>query len=67
MAGPGPPDGRAAGGAVRSAAVLERSRQAALQALMLDPLAAAVCSLEEIRQMFEEMWEAEQADLVASS
>ncbi len=34
---------------------------------MLDPLAAAVCSLEEIRQMFEEMWEAEQADLVASS
>jgi alpha-galactosidase len=44
-------------------AVQERDRQAALQALMLDPLTAAVCSPDEIRQMFEEMWEAERADL----
>jgi alpha-galactosidase len=46
-------------------AVLERDRDAALRALMLDPLTAAVCSLEETRQMFEEMWTAEQADLQA--
>jgi alpha-galactosidase len=45
--------------------VLERDRNAALRALMLDPLTAAVCSLEEIRQMFGEMWFAEQADLEA--
>jgi alpha-galactosidase len=46
-------------------AVLERDREAALHALMLDPLSAAVCSPEEIRGMFEEMWEAERADLQA--
>ena len=46
-------------------AVMERDRGAALKALMLDPLTAAVCSPEEIRRMFEEMWEAEQADLTA--
>jgi alpha-galactosidase len=46
-------------------AVLERDREAALGALMLDPLTAAVCSPEEIRQMFEEMWETERADLEA--
>jgi alpha-galactosidase len=44
-------------------AVLEQSRQAALHALMLDPLTAAVCSPDEIRSMFDEMWEAERADL----
>jgi alpha-galactosidase len=44
-------------------AVLERKREAALQALMLDPLTAAVCSPQEIRQMFDEMWVAERADL----
>ena len=44
-------------------AVMERDREAALGALMLDPLTAAVCSPEEIRQMFEEVWEAERADL----
>ncbi len=44
-------------------AVLEQDREAALHALMLDPLTAAVCSPQEIRQMFDEMWEAEQADL----
>ena len=36
-------------------AVLERNREAAVHALMLDPLTAAVCSPEEIRAMFEEM------------
>jgi alpha-galactosidase len=46
-------------------AVIERDREAALRALLLDPLAAAVCSPEEIRQIFEEMWEAERADLEA--
>jgi len=44
-------------------AVLELDREAALGALMLDPLTAAVCSPNEIRQMFEEMWAAERADL----
>jgi alpha-galactosidase len=41
----------------------EPDKEAALHALMLDPLTAAVCSPEEIRRMFEEMWEAERADL----
>jgi alpha-galactosidase len=36
-------------------AVLEQDREAALHALMVDPLTAAVCSLSEIRQMFDEM------------
>jgi alpha-galactosidase len=40
-------------------ALLERDRQSALYALMLDPLTAAVCSLDEIEQMFAEMWEAQ--------
>jgi alpha-galactosidase len=40
-------------------ALLEHDRQSALYALMLDPLTAAVCSLEEIRHMFDEMWEAQ--------
>jgi alpha-galactosidase len=40
-------------------AVLEEDREAAVHALMVDPLTAAVCSLEEIRQMFDEMVEAE--------
>jgi alpha-galactosidase len=46
-------------------AVLKLDRTAALHALMLDPLTAAVCSPEEIRQMFDEMWEAEREDLGA--
>ncbi len=46
-------------------AVLEEERLAAFQALCLDPLTAAVCSLSEIRAMFEEMAAAEQADLPA--
>ena len=41
-------------------AVLEEDREAAVHALMVDPLTAAVCSLEEIRQMFDEMVAAQQ-------
>ena len=40
-------------------AVLENNREAALHALMLDPLTAAVCSLEETRAMFQELMRAE--------
>jgi alpha-galactosidase len=39
--------------------LLEGDREAAVHALMLDPLTAAVCSLEEIRSMFDELYEAE--------
>jgi alpha-galactosidase len=44
-------------------ALLERDRRKAKYALMLDPLTAAVCSLEEIDRLFEEMWEAERESL----
>ncbi len=40
-------------------AALEHDRQAALHALLLDPLTAAVCSPAEIKQMFDELFEAE--------
>ena len=40
-------------------ALLEHDRTKALYALSLDPLTAAVCSLEEIEKMFGEMWEAQ--------
>jgi alpha-galactosidase len=40
-------------------AALEYDREAAIHALMLDPLTAAVCSLDEIRSMAEELFEAE--------
>ncbi|MDH7569633.1 MAG: alpha-glucosidase/alpha-galactosidase [Armatimonadota bacterium] len=40
-------------------AVQERNREAAFHALCLDPLTAAVVPLPKIREMFEEMWEAE--------
>jgi hypothetical protein len=33
---------------------------------MLGPLTAAVCSLEEIDRLFEEMWVAERESLTAS-
>jgi alpha-galactosidase len=46
-------------------ALLEGSREAAVHALMLDPLTAAVCSLGEIRTMFDEMWDAQRAHLQA--
>jgi alpha-galactosidase len=45
--------------------LMERDRRKAKYALMLDPLTAAVCSLEEIDRLFEEMWEAERASLSA--
>jgi alpha-galactosidase len=43
--------------AVRAA--LERDREAAFHAVALDPLTAAILPLHQIREMFEEMWEAE--------
>ena len=45
--------------------LMERSKQKAKYALMLDPLTSAVCSLDEIDRMFEEMWEAERESLRA--
>ncbi len=44
-------------------ALLNEDREAAVQALMLDPLTAAVCSLAEIRRMFDEMASTQQAYL----
>ena len=44
-------------------ALMERSKQKAKYALMLDPLTAAVCSPEEIDRLFEEMWTAERESL----
>ena len=46
-------------------ALLQRDRNKAKYALMLDPLTAAVCSLEEIDHLFEEMWSAERESLTA--
>lgn len=46
-------------------ALLGRDRRLAKYALMLDPLTAAVCSLEEIDRLFDEMWEAEKESLPA--
>ncbi len=40
-------------------ACIEKSREAAALALMLDPLTAAVCSPAEIKKMTEELFEAE--------
>jgi len=40
-------------------AVLERDREAAFHAVTLDPLTAACCSLDQMREMFEELWAAE--------
>ena len=45
--------------------LIERDRRKAKYAMMLDPLTAAVCSLEEIDRLFEEMWEAERGSLPA--
>ena len=44
-------------------ALLNRDKEAARYALMLDPLTAAVCSPAEISAMFDEMWEAERTYL----
>lgn len=46
-------------------ALIERDRQKAKYALMLDPLTAAVCSLDEIDRLFGEMWAAERESLAA--
>jgi alpha-galactosidase len=46
-------------------ALRERDRGKAKYALMLDPLTAAVCSLEEIDHLFEELWSAERESLTA--
>src|SRR6202521_1873588 len=43
--------------------LIERDKQKAKYALMLDPLTAAVCSPEEIDRLFEEMWTAERESL----
>lgn len=40
-------------------AVLSKDKEMAMHALMVDPLTSAVCSLEEIKDMFEELYEAE--------
>ncbi len=40
--------------------ILNRDREAGIRAFMLDPLTAAVCSPAEIRDMAEELFEAEQ-------
>ncbi|MCC7517861.1 MAG: alpha-glucosidase/alpha-galactosidase [Verrucomicrobiae bacterium] len=40
-------------------AAIERSKEAAIHALMLDPLTAAVCSLKEIREMTLKLFAAE--------
>jgi alpha-galactosidase len=40
-------------------ALLTRNREAARHALLLDPLAAAVCSPAELSALFDEMWEAQ--------
>lgn len=42
-------------------AAIERSKEAAIHALLLDPLTAAVCSPAEIKRMTLEMFEAEAA------
>jgi alpha-galactosidase len=44
-------------------ALFNEDREAAVQALMLDPLTAAVCSLTEVRQMFDELATAQHAYL----
>jgi alpha-galactosidase len=46
-------------------ALLEHDKQKAKYALMIDPLTAAACSLEEIDRLFEEMWTAEMPYLQA--
>ena len=40
-------------------ALLNKNKEAARYALMLDPLSAAVCSPAELSDLFDEMWEAE--------
>lgn len=44
--------------------VLQKDREMAMRALMMDPLTAAVCSLSEIKAMFDELYAA-QKDFIA--
>jgi len=46
-------------------AAIQRSKEAAIHALMLDPLSAAVCSPGEIKKMTLEMFTAEKDFLPA--
>lgn len=46
-------------------AIRQRSREAAYHALLLDPSTQAVLAVKRIREMFDEMWEAE-GELLAS-
>jgi len=46
-------------------AIAERSRESAFQALLFDPATQAVLSPRRMRQMFDEMWEAE-GDLLSA-
>jgi alpha-galactosidase len=46
-------------------AVVDQDRETAVRALMIDPLCSAVCSLAEIRAMFDEMCAAEKEYLPA--
>ncbi|MFA7159215.1 MAG: alpha-glucosidase/alpha-galactosidase [Kiritimatiellia bacterium] len=45
--------------------ILNRDREAIVHAMMLDPLSAAACSLDEIRAMAGKLFEAEQAFIPA--
>jgi alpha-galactosidase len=42
-------------------AVLEKNKEAAFHACTMDPLTRSLCSLDQIRAMFNELWEAEGA------
>ena len=44
-------------------AVLEKDREAAFWACAVDPLTAGVLPLHKIREMFDELWEANQQNL----
>lgn len=44
-------------------AAMKKSREAVYQAVYMDPLSSAVCSLEEIRRMVDELFEANRAFL----
>ena len=44
-------------------AAMEKSRDKVFQAVSMDPLCSAVCSLEEIRNMVDELFEANNAFL----
>ena len=48
-------------------AVMERSRESAFHAVALDPLTSAALSLEEIREMFDVMWDAHGDELAEYS